>query len=220
MGKGLSRALILVPATMAQGYDALLRRAKEALPEPVSSGERFQVPEADLIQEGKTTVLRNFVDLTTAINRDPDQVLQYLLRELGTAGALEERRVVFKGKVTAPQVADRVKSYIDTYVICSECGRPDTRLVKEDRVAILECDACGARRPVKVVKKTAKVEEAALVEGKVYEVMIQDVGKKGDGIAKRDKYIIYVPGTAKGQIVKVFIEKIAGTVAFGHIHRE
>jgi len=205
---------------MAQSYESLLKRAKEALPTPVSSGERFQVPEADLIVEGKTTVLRNFLDITTAINREPDQVLQYLLRELGTAGSLEDRRVVFKGKVTGQQVADRLKSYIDTYVICSECGRPDTRLVKEDRIAILECDACGARRPVKVVKKTAKVEEAALEEGKVYEVMIQDIGKKGDGIAKKDKYIIYVPGTAKGVIVKVFIEKIAGTVAFGHIHRE
>ena len=205
---------------MATSYDTLLRRAKEALPNPVASGERFQVPEADLIQEGKTTVLRNFVDITTAINREPNQVLQYLLRELGTAGAQEDRRVVFKGKVTALQVADRVKSFIDTYVICSECGRPDTRLVKEDRIAILECDACGARRPVKVVKKTAKVEEAALEEGKVYEVMIQDIGKKGDGIAKRDKYVIYVPGTAKGAIVKVSIEKISGTIAFARVHRE
>ena len=205
---------------MGVSYESLLKRAKESMPKPVSSGERFQVPEPDLIQEGKTTVLRNFVDITTAINRNPNQVLQYLLRELGTAGAQEERRVVFKGKVTTQQVADRVKSYIDTYVTCSECGRPDTRLVKEDRIAMLECDACGARRPVKVMKKTAKVEEAVLAEGKVYEVMIQDVGKKGDGIAKKDKYIIYIPGTAKGQIVKVFIEKIAGTVAFGRIHRE
>ncbi len=205
---------------MATSYDTLLKRAKDALPKPVSSGERFQVPDAELIQEGKTTVLRNFLDITTAINREPVQVLQYLLRELGTAGAQEDRRVVFKGKVTAQQVADRVKSYIDTYVTCSECGRPDTRLVKEDRVGILECDACGARRPVKTVKKTAKVEEAVLEEGKVYEVMIQDIGKKGDGIAKKDKYVIYVPGTAKGVIVKVYIEKIAGTVAFGHIHRE
>jgi len=205
---------------MGQSYEALLQRAKGAMPKPITSGERFQIPDAELISEGKTTVLRNFIDITTAINREPNQVLQYLLRELGTAGSLEERRVVFKGKVTAQQVADRVKSDIETYVTCSECGRPDTRLVKEDRVAILECDACGARRPVKMVKKTAKVEEAALEEGKVYEVMIQDVGKKGDGIAKKDKYIIYIPGTAKGQIVKVFIEKIAGTVAFGHIHRE
>ncbi|MBI4416039.1 MAG: translation initiation factor IF-2 subunit beta [Euryarchaeota archaeon] len=205
---------------MTASYDSLLKRAKEALPKPIASGDRFQVPEPDIIVEGKTTVLRNFVDITTAINRDANAVLQYLLRELGTAGALEERRVVFKGKVTAQQVADRVRSYIDTYVICSECNRPDTRLVKEDRIQMLECDACGARRPVKVARKAQKVEERVLVEGKVYEVMIQDVGKKGDGIAKKDKYIIYIPGTAKGQIVKVFIEKIAGTVAFGRIHRE
>lgn len=205
---------------MAEGYETLLKRAKEAMPKPVTKGERFQVPEPDLIVEGKTTVLRNFLDIAEAVNRAPTHMLQYLLRELGTAGSQEDRRVVFKGKVTAQQVADRVKAYIETYVMCSECNRPDTRLVKEDRIAILECDACGARRPVKVIKKAAKVEEAALVEGKVYEVMIQDVGKKGDGIAKRDKYIIYIPGTAKGQIVKVFVEKIAGTVAFGRIHRE
>ena len=201
-------------------YDALLQRAKQALPQALSTGERFQIPEAEIVVEGKTTILRNFLDIVEAIRRDPNMVLTYLLRELGTAGAQDGRRVVFKGKVTGQQVADRVKSYVDTYVMCQECGRPDTRLVKEDRVAMLECDACGARRPVKMVKKQAKVEEAVLAEGKGYEVMIQDIGKKGDGIAKKDKYIISVPGTTKGAIVKVFIEKIAGTVAFGHIHRE
>ncbi len=202
------------------GYNQLLERAKAALPKALSSGERFQIPEADIVVEGKTTILRNFEDIVTAINRDPQMVLTYLLRELGTAGAQEGRRVVFKGKVTAQQVADRIKAYVDAYVICSECGRPDTRLVKEGRVAILECDACGASRPVKAMKKQAKVEEAILAEGQVYELMIQDIGKKGDGVAKKDKYIIYVPGTAKGAIVKVYIEKIVGLTAFGRIHRE
>jgi len=201
-------------------YETLFQRAKKALPEALSSGERFQIPEAEIVIEGKTTILRNFLDIVEVIRRDPAMVLQYLLRELGTAGAQDGRRVVFQGKVTGPQVADRVKSYVDTYVLCQECGRPDTRLVKEDRVAILECDACGAKRPVKSVKKAAKVEEAPLVEGKVYELMIQDIGKKGDGIAKLDRYVIYVPGTAKGAIVKVHIEKIAGTVAFGRISLE
>ena len=201
-------------------YETLFQRAKKALPEALSSGERFQIPEAEIVIEGKTTILRNFLDIVEVIRRDPAMVLQYLLRELGTAGAQDGRRVVFQGKVTGPQVADRVKSYVDTYVLCQECGRPDPRLVKEDRVAILECDACGAKRPVKSVKKAAKVEEAPLVEGKVYELMIQDIGKKGDGIAKLDRYVIYVPGTAKGSIVKVHIEKIAGTVAFGRVHRE
>lgn len=205
---------------MATDYSSLLKRAKAALPEALSSGERFRIPEPDIVVEGKTTILRNFEDICNGIRRDPTMVLTYLLRELGTAGAQEGRRVVFKGKVTAAQVAERVQSYVDLYVLCQECGRPDTRLVKEDRIAILECDACGARRPVKSVKKAAKVEEAPLVEGKVYELMIQDIGKKGDGIAKLDRYIIYVPGVAKGAIVKVHIEKIAGTVAFGRVARE
>jgi translation initiation factor 2 subunit 2 len=201
-------------------YDQLLQRAKKALPAALSSGERFQVPAPDIVFEGKTSILRNFEELVQAIRRDPDMVLTYLLRELGTAGSLDGRRVVFKSKITSPQVEERMKSYVEAYVLCQECGRPDTHLVKEGRIAMLECEACGARRPVKAVKKTAKVEEAALVEGKVYEVMIQDIGKKGDGIAKLDKYVIYVPGTAKGAIVKVFIEKIAGTVAFGRVQRE
>lgn len=201
-------------------YEQLLARAKKALPDALSSGERFQVPAPDIVYEGKTTILRNFEDIVQAIRRDPDMVLTYLLRELGTAGALEGRRVVFKSKVTNQQVEERIKSYVEAYVLCQECGRPDTRLVKEDRVAMLECDACGARRPVKAVKKAAKVVEAPLVEGKVYELMIQDIGKKGDGIAKLDKYIIYVPGTAKGAIVKVHIEKIAGSVAFGRVSLE
>ncbi len=205
---------------MPPDYDQLLKRAKGALPQALSSGERFNVPEPDITSEGKTTILRNFEDIVTVIRRDPNMVLTFLLRELGTAGVRDGHRVVFKGKVTAQQVADRMKAYIESYVICTECGRPDTHLVKEDRVQMLECEACGARRPVKAIKKPAKVEEKILEEGKVYEVMIQDVGKKGDGIARREPYIIYVPGTAKGSVVKVYVEKIAGTVAFGRVHRE
>ena len=205
---------------MASDYEQLLKRAKAALPKALSSGERFKVPEADIVVEGKTTILRNFEDICAAIRRDPNQVLTYLLRELGTAGVQDGRRVVFKGKVTGQQVADRIQSYVDSYVICGECGRPDTHLVKEDRIQMLECEACGARRPVKAIKKPAKVEEKVLEEGKVYEVMIQDIGKKGDGIARREPYVIYVPGTTKGIVVKIYIEKIAGTVAFGRVHRE
>ncbi len=201
-------------------YQDLLKRAKEALPPTTAAKSRFQVPRADVLQEGSTTVLRNLADIGDAINRDPQQVFAYLLRELGTSGTLIERRATFKGRISADQINDRIGSYVDEYVLCSECGRPDTRLVKEDRIAILECDACGARRPLKVIKKAAKVEEQAIQEGKVYEVMIQDIGKKGDGIAKKDKYIIYVPGTTKGSIVKVHIERVVGTIAFGKIARD
>ena len=57
-------------------------------------------------------------------------------------------------------------------------------------------------------------------EGGVYEVLIEDVGRKGDGVAKLDKYIIYVPGTVKGAQTKVKIQKISGNVAFAVVSQE
>jgi translation initiation factor 2 subunit 2 len=196
-------------------YELLLERAKKKLPHTLESHDRFQVPEPDVMIEGKTTVIRNFGDIVDALRREPDHLLGYLLRELGTAGSMEGRRAVFKGKVAVAQVADRIKNYVDEYVLCSECSRPDTKIVKDGRILILVCETCGAHRPVHV-KKQVKAKEAKEIEaGQTYDMMIEDVGKKGDGIARKGNFIVYVPGTAKGSQVKVKIEKVSGTVAFG-----
>lgn len=196
-------------------YETLLERAKKKLPQTLESHDRFQVPEPDVMIEGKTTVLRNFGDIADTLRRDPDHLLAYLLRELGTAGSIEGRRVVFKGKVATASIADRIRDYVDEYVLCSECNRPDTRIAKEGRILILVCETCGAHRPVHV-KKQVKEEKAREIEaGQTYDLMIEDVGKKGDGIARKGNFIIYVPGTAKGSQVKVMVEKVSGTVAFG-----
>jgi translation initiation factor 2 subunit 2 len=196
-------------------YESLLERAKKKLPHTLESHDRFQVPEPDVMIEGKTTVIRNFGDIVDVLRREPQHLLGYLLRELGTAGSMEGRRVVFKGKVTTAQVADRIKSYVDEYVLCSECNRPDTKIVKDDRVLILVCETCGAHRPVHVKKQVKEVKAKEIEAGQTYDMLIEDVGKKGDGIARKGNFIVFVPGTAKGSQVKVKIEKVSGTVAFG-----
>jgi translation initiation factor 2 subunit 2 len=125
---------------MAEKYDykALLKRARDKLPTAVSEHSRFQIPEIDILIEGKTTVLRNFADIASAVNRDPADILAYLLKELGTAGTSDGKRVIFKGKVQPDQIKDRIDSYVSVYVLCSECERPDTKLEKDGRTLILE----------------------------------------------------------------------------------
>jgi translation initiation factor 2 subunit 2 len=205
---------------MADDYLSLLERAKEKLPETIEKHERFTVPEPDVFQEGKTTVIRNFGDIVDALRREPEHLVQYLLRELGTPGHVEGRRLILKAKLSPQQITDRIMSYTETFVLCSECGRPDTHINKEGRILILECEACGAHRPVNVRKQAKAPEEAAITEGNIYEMMIEDVGKKGDGIARKDNIIIYVPGTVKGSRVHVKITKKTGTVAFGQVTQE
>lgn len=200
-------------------YLSLLDRAKESLPETVESHERFTIPEPDVLQEGKITVVRNFIDISESLRRDPEHVLQFLLRELGTPGNIEGRRVVFKAKLSPAQISDRIRSYTDTFVICSECGLPDTHMLKEGRTTVLECEACGAHRPVNV-KKAVKMDLAAVKVGEIYEIFINDVGKKGDGVGKIGDYLVIVPGTVKGTTVKVKVTNISGKTAFGTVTQE
>ena len=203
---------------MADDYAALLKRARAKVPQEVGTGERFQMPTMDVLQEGKITVVRNLDEILDKLNRPSDHLVPLLLREIGTAGSYEGGRLVLQAKVSEDNLQGRLEKYVQTYVICGECGRPDTHLVKEDRVTIVKCDACGGHRPVKSLpKKAAAKPEEAVVEGKTYEVMIEDRGKQGDGIARRDKYVIFVKGAQKGQVVHVKITKVTGTLAFGEM---
>ena len=120
-------------------YMALLNRAKIACPETIENHERFEIPELEILQEGKITVFRNFIDVTDKLRRDPQHVLQFLLKELGAPGNVEGRRAVFKAKISPNQINDKIQMYTETYVICSECGLPDTKMVKDGRTLMLEC---------------------------------------------------------------------------------
>ena len=204
---------------MPDDYASLLKRARSKVPEKVGTGERFVMPVVDLLQEGKTTVVRNMDEVLDKLNRTQDHLVPILLRELGTAGAYEGGRLVLQGKPAKDAVQARLEKYVETYVICGECGRPDTHLVKEDRTTVVKCDACGAHRPVKGgAKKAAPAKaEEAVVEGKTYEVMIEDRGQRGDGIARRDRYTIFVKGAEKGKVYHIKIQKVTGTLAFADI---
>jgi translation initiation factor 2 subunit 2 len=195
-------------------YMALLDRAKIACPETIENHERFELPEMDVLQEGKITVLRNFIDITDKLRRDPQHLLQFMLKELGTPGNIEGRRAVFKAKISPQQINDKIQMYTETYVICSECGLPDTKMMKDGRTLMLECEACGARRPI-TVRKSVKADTANTIrEGDIIELTISDVGKKGDGVGKIFDYLVVVPGTVKGATVHAKITKISAKTAF------
>ena len=198
-------------------YESMLERARKSLPETAQSSEdRWSLPEPDIMYEGKMTVIKNFGDIVESVRRDSEQILGHILRELGTAGSQDGRRLILKSVITKDKLHSKFADYAETFVICGECGKPDTHLIKEGRIQVVECMACGAKRPVKV-KKGLKAQDRrnAFVPGDELEVLIQDVGKLGDGVAKIDKYVIFVPGVTKGTRVKIRIEKVSGTTVMG-----
>ena len=199
-------------------YHKLLKKVQSITSTKSVGEDRFKMPKADIFYEGNTTVLRNFDKITDALNREANHLLKFFLGSVGTAGERSGGRIIFQGKIPAKTLQDKLVEYVDIYVLCSECNRPDTHLVKKGRTILIRCDACGAFRSIgSMKKKTMKTPHEVLKEGNIYELTIKDIGKRGDGVAFFDKYVVYIPGAVKGSMVKVKIEKISGTVAFGRI---
>ena len=132
-------------------YDKLLDRAIDQLPQKVFETKRFTVPKAYSVIQGNRTIIQNFKEISEALNRDPQHVLKFLLRELGTAGNLEGSRAIMQGKFTHYLINDRIDDYVKRFIMCHECNRPDTKIVREDRVFLLKCEACGAKAPLKTL---------------------------------------------------------------------
>jgi predicted RNA-binding protein with TRAM domain len=49
--------------------------------------------------------------------------------------------------------------------------------------------------------------------GKEYDVEISEVGAKGDGIARINNFVVFVPNTSKGEKVRVKINSIGRSFA-------
>lgn len=196
-------------------YESQLDRALENMPDIEGEGERFEVPTPDVRIEGKSTILTNFQGIKDTLNRDEDHVMKYLLREIGTAGHIDENgRARFKGDFSVEEFETVLDAYVGEYVLCSECGRPDTHLEREERTLMLRCDACGAFRPVGKNQSRPQTPKKELEEGETYELKITAIGNKGDGIAKKGKYTIFVPGADEGEVVNARINNISGNLAF------
>jgi len=127
-------------------YQELLKRVHSATAKERIEDDRFKVPKVDVFYEGNTTVLKNFDKIIDVLNRDAEHFLKFLLGSVGTAGEISSGRVIFQGKIPIKTIQDRLDEYVNTYVICSECNRPDTHLGKKDRTLRSRCDAGGALR--------------------------------------------------------------------------
>jgi predicted RNA-binding protein with TRAM domain len=54
-------------------------------------------------------------------------------------------------------------------------------------------------------------------EGEQYDVTIEAVGEKGDGIAKVEGFVVFVPGAKEGDKVKVKIDRLLRKFAIGSV---
>jgi translation initiation factor 2 subunit 2 len=136
-----------------KSYKELLERAQQKLPQEKGSGERFEVPKINVYvaRRARRTFVNNFREISSALNRDPQHLMKFLTNEMATAGSIDGTKATFQGRFMRDTLKRLLGKYIDNFVTCPVCKRPDTKIAKEKRFFFLECDACGARSSVRSV---------------------------------------------------------------------
>lgn len=131
-------------------YKSMLKKAKKELPKEVVEKTRFEIPKIKGYIEGNKTMVTNFIQICDNLHREPKLFLKYLQRELATPAIIDGKKLVLGRKIGSKAINEKVEQFVRDYVLCKECGKPDTKFFKEDRVMFLKCMACGAKHPIKI----------------------------------------------------------------------
>jgi len=59
--------------------------------------------------------------------------------------------------------------------------------------------------------------DAPVAEGTEYDVTIEDIAKEGDGIARVQGFVVFVPGTKIGDNVKITVDKVMRRFAIASV---
>jgi len=134
---------------MSDAYQELLNEAYSKVKHVNVSGDRFEIPKIEGHFEGKKTILTNFMQIASHFRRDPEQIQKFLLKELAAAGQKEGERLILNIIVPSAKINQKIEEYAKEFVICKECGKSDTEIIKQGRVSSLHCLACGAKQPIR-----------------------------------------------------------------------
>lgn len=131
-------------------YENLLDRIKDKLGDTDKESQtRFELPVVDVMWEGQKTFLRNFSEFPKILRRDPQKVLQYLSKEFAVPAEMQGDKAMFVGRRAPDDFTRLFQIYVKDYLECTTCKSPDTKILKENRISFLICEACGAKSTLK-----------------------------------------------------------------------
>ena len=74
--------------------------------------------------------------------------MKFLAKELASQGDIQNERLILSRKLSSKEVNEKVNKYVSSFVLCSNCKKPDTELTSEGSKVLMRCLACGNRTEV------------------------------------------------------------------------
>jgi len=146
---------------------------------------RYKMPELEAKVEsrgnGIKTVIVNIADIAKALARPATYPVRYIGYTLGALVDINEttNRYIVNGKHSEEDLSVLLDGFIDKYVLCKQCGNPETVLsVTKDQSRLrLKCKACGGVTMVDALDQLGKFI-AKNPPPKMKDMMLEESKKK------------------------------------------
>jgi len=134
-------------------YKEMLDRAFKQMPASKKSEGRFEIPLVKGRIQGNRTIITNLAQIAKQLSRLQNHLLKFLLRELATTGECKDSgATIFIGKFGSSVLNTKIEKYVKEFLLCDQCKKPDTELIKEKGITFKRCEACGAKSSVRSLK--------------------------------------------------------------------
>jgi len=135
---------------------------------------------------GSKTVIPNISDVGSSLHRDPGEVNKFFGCELGaqTTYNKETDRAIVNGHHTDKVLQQMVHKYVEAFVLCPNCGLPETEYKIKSGIIYHKCAACGSKD---MVDMTHKLCTYILAQDKKDKADAKKAGKKKDKDKKKEK---------------------------------
>lgn len=132
---------------MADDYENLLSEAYTKI-KPTEFCDRFEIKKVQGMHEGNKTVVTNFSQVASCLRREPEHISRFLFKELASPGDIDGDRLILTRKLNSAQINEKIEKYVEKFVKCSKCGKPDTEIIEEGVKTFLKCMACGTKKEI------------------------------------------------------------------------
>jgi translation initiation factor 2 subunit 2 len=128
-------------------YEKLLEQGMKQI-KPSEACGRFEIKKPEGHIEGGKTIISNFLQIANCLRRKPEHLAKFLFKELAASGEIAGERLILVRKISSQTISKKIEKYVNSFVLCSNCKKPDTELIEEGGERFIRCLACGAKKPV------------------------------------------------------------------------
>ena len=133
---------------------------------------RYQMEKLDVKNEKNKTVLDNLSKVSTDLGRDEKMIIYFFKKYFGTNFTLKNTKYTTSKKISAKELQDALKEFIEYSILCPVCRLPETNLKPKGDNILISCGCCGYNDKIDMKSVNSKAMK------ELFSIMIRDKSKK------------------------------------------